>query len=191
MPKRMDEESHPMDEPLAATAPTETSSKKNRDYMSQTLAVFMSATTFCYVAIDLAGVNVPRYYPLLRDYSTVPIADQISMGFYGRVAVALAAGIILTVLHSIFLPLFRRLGLIRHPFGYGLMVTTVWFSAVVIILEEWHNWGIVKQKLDTGGLFNTEFGLFMMGALVLVIGILLTAGALRRAVILSSDKKAN
>ncbi len=176
-----------MDEPLTTTTPK----KNQRDYVSQTLAVFLSATSFCYIAIDLAGVNVPRYYPLLREFSIEPIADQISMGFYGRVVVALVAGIILTGLHSIFLPLFNRLGMLRHPFAYGLTTATIWFSATIIVLEEWHNWGIVKRKLEGGGMFNAEFGLFLLGIVGLVAGILLTAAALRRSVVLSSPKKSN
>ena len=184
----MDEETHPLDEQISAT---ESAPTKKRDLISQKLAVFLSSTSFCYMALDLAGVNLPRYYPVLRQFSVTPIKDQISMGFYGRVVYALAAGLAITLLFWIFSALFNRLGLLRHAFLYGVMTATVWFAAALIVVKEWHEWGLEKRELTGGGTINPEFGLFLLAVLIVGIGGMLTAAALRRGVVLSSAEKNN
>jgi hypothetical protein len=159
----------------------------SEDLLSKILAVFLTSSVFIYVALGVATVNLPRYYPALHKFSVTPIADQVSMGFYGRVVFALIGGILITLLFAIYIQILNRLGMFKPSFSYGIMLATVWFGAAIIVFEEWHVWGIEKRELAGGGILNAEFGLLMIGVLIMGVGVLLTAGALRRGVVLSNS----
>jgi len=154
--------------------------KKESSLFNISAAFFVISSSFSYIALGLAGVNVPRYYPELRVISIEPLADQISMGFYGKFIMALIVGIILTIGFAVFYPLLKKLELASLALTNKLMAGVVWFSVSLIVMEEWHKWGIEKRGLDAPTLFNTEMGLFLLGLLVFLLGILFTAAGISR-----------
>ncbi len=142
--------------------------------------VFVFSAAISYIALGLAHVNLPRYYPALRQVSIAPIKDAVAMGFYGRFFAAIIAALIITVAFLIFYPLLKKLDLTHLALTNKLMIAAVWFAASIIVIEEWHEWGIEKRGLDTTNFFNSEFGLFLLGLLVFFGGIFLTALGIAR-----------
>lgn len=137
--------------------------------------VFVFSAIVSYIILGLAHVNLPRYYPGLRQISIEPIKDAVAMGFYGRFFTALIMALILTGLFLIFYPLLKKLDLTRAGLINKLMIGAFWFGAAVIVVEEWHEWGIEKRALDTTNFFNSELGLFLLALLIFFGGVVLTA----------------
>ena len=119
--------------------------------------IFVSVSSLAYALMNLAGVNWPRYYPNLRDIALESIPGEIDMGFDGRFMVALLYGLIGVSIYLIISPIAQRFNLIKTSHAMLMMTTAFWSSLAMFVIEEWHDWGVVKRGLETAGLFNNEF----------------------------------
>jgi len=144
-------------------------------------AVFVISATVSYVLAGLASLNLPRYYPQLHSWSTVAMDGEIAMGLFGRFAWALVVGLVVALLYLLFS---RGISQLRKKvpaiFWASATAVTLSFGSAVIVVEEWHKWGLEKRGLEQGGLFNAELGLFLVGLAVFILGIGLLMLAWRR-----------
>jgi len=137
-------------------------------WFTTSVQVFLISASVAYVLIPMAGVNVAKYYPVLHVFSTAPLEGEISMGFYGRVFVALIFGIVISFLHAGLSPFMRKLGLIKSSSFTSRANAVVAFALAIIVVEEWHKWGIEKRGLDGTDFYNIEFALLLLGVFIFV-----------------------
>lgn len=157
--------------------------------LSAAAGIFVAASSAAYILVDLASVNLPRYYPVLHVFSVEPIKDQVAMGFYGRFIAALVAGVAVTALFLLLSPMLRGLKLVHVGYTTVFAATCAWLAIAVIVVEEWHEWGLVKRSLDTSAAVNGELLLAIIGLGVFLGGLLLTAAAVRRVAVLNPPKR--
>ena len=170
--------------------PTNRSHAESR-LLAAAIGIFVAASSAAYILVDLAGVNWPRYYPVLRVFSVVPIEGEVSMGFYGRFAVALAAGVLITAIFLLVSPILRALHLLRTGYVGIFAATSTWMATAIIVVEEWHVWGLEKRGLDNAEAINPELQLFGWGLAVFLVGMLLTVAAVRRVASLNPPPGSN
>ena len=153
------------------------------------LAIFVTGSAAAYVLVSVAGVNVPRYYPTLREFSYEIVPEAISMSLYGRMLYAFGAGLAVVIVHLILRPILAHIKLVKLRHLTVLAYTTVWFAISWIIVEEWHKWGIQKRGLDTTLPVNDEFYLAIIGLITFFGGVLLTAAGVKRVANVSHSAK--
>jgi hypothetical protein len=170
----------------------ETAHRSHTNLLVTTTLVGLVTACIAFAGIDSAGLNVWRYYPELRVFQTQVLQDQISMGFYGRVLVALGISVIAMLLYLVFYKVLYFFRLARIAYLSILAFGAIWIAASLIIWEEWHKWGIEARDVAGSGFVNVELGLFAVGMLVFLIGVFLSAsGAQRVAHISRASTSAN
>jgi|GEM_PF-6506512 len=166
--------------------------RKGSALFTSSIAIFVTAAAVCYIIVALAGVNVPRYYPTLRSFSFDDLAAQqsalISMRLYGRILFTLAGATVVTIGHLVLRPLFGRVKLIKTGYLTVFATVSIWFAASIIVVEEWHAWGIEKAEVQVSGIVNDALYLAGIGVLVFFGGILLTAFAVKRVAAIGRAK---
>lgn len=169
----------------ATPSPVSAQQRVGSRVLAATVGVFVAASSAAYVLVDLAGVNLPRYYPVLHVFSVEPIKDQIAMGFYSRCAAAFIAGLAVAAIYLLLSPLLRILHLVRTSQVTVVVSTVVWFAIATVVTQQWHEWGLVKRGLDTTTAVNGELVLFIVVLVGFCLGVVLTAGAVRRVAALN------
>lgn len=133
------------------------------------LMFFLAISSFSYVFSGITELNLPKYYPVLREWSMATL-EGVGMSFYAKVAVSLAASLVLSVVFYVIFPLLSKFvgNTSGHVLGFaqGVIVISLFF----FIGEEWHKWGIEKRKLDNGLFFNKELGFYII-LLILFMGL--------------------
>jgi len=150
--------------------------KKDSRLFTVSLMLFVSVGSLGYALTDLAGVNAPRYYPLLKIFSNQNLPDEIAMGHYGRLLTAVILGAIGVLIYLLISPVAHRFDLLHSHHVVVVMTTSVWMAVALIIIQEWHQWSIVERNLENGRFFDTEFWLLFGALNVLFFGLLFNAG---------------
>lgn len=150
--------------------------KRGSRLFTVSIMLFVSVGSLAYALVDIAGVNAPRYYPLLRTFSNQIIEDEIAMGHYGRFLSAIILGAIAVLIYLPISSLIKRFDLLHTAHVVVVMTTALWTSIALIILQEWHHWSNVDQGFDGGSFFDGEFLLLFVTLNILFFGILFNAG---------------
>ena len=146
-----------------------------------TVCFFLTITVFAYVFSGIAGVNLPRYYPVQNAWSTEKLEGP-SMGFYGKLALALVIGVTIAAAFYWVLPRAEHLLELRERGFKGLATTSLLIGILFFIVEEWRHWAIDKTGIEVTGFFNATLDLYLFG-----IGVFIALELL----ILSVEKKIN
>jgi hypothetical protein len=153
---------------------------KDKHYSSRVFTVsviiFVAASSISYALMNFASINVPHYYPALRIFSTELIEGQVAMAHFGRLATAFLFGLIALIIYWTLVPIIRRFDLLHTSHAMVMMSTALWLSIAIIVIEEWHTWGIAERDLDGPTLFNREFFLLFFGLLLFFFGLLFNSG---------------
>lgn len=128
---------------------------------------FVAISSFVYVFSGIAQINVPLYYPVLREWHVEKLKDAISMGFYSKLAFALVVGFVTAFVST----LFARRNNLNLDRLIGFTKASAVIGVLFFIAEEGHKWMIEKMKYDLEKFFfNYEMLVF-----VIVLGIFCTA----------------
>ena len=146
-----------------------------KDQKLKLICYFMIIATFIYVFSGLAGLNMPVYYPVLRQWSIIPIEKAVGMAYYGKLFFALVLGAAFAFLGS----------LVKRRFTneeelIGITKGTVILGLFFYLAEEWHKWGIEKMKFDTKNFLNYEFWYFLALTVLFVSILCIASGGCRR-----------
>ncbi|KKK60348.1 hypothetical protein LCGC14_3025270 [marine sediment metagenome] len=136
--------------------------------MFSALNFFLISAIFILVFSNLAGVNLPRYYPILHQWSVLPLEGP-SMGFFGTVGFVLSLAIPMTVIFYFLEPVLQVYMEIRFKTFKSLSTAFIIFGILFYVAKEWKKWGIDKMGLGVGGFLNSEFTFFL-----LLLGMFLT-----------------
>ena len=131
------------------------------------LNFFLILAIFILIFSNLSGVNLPRYYPVLHQWSVLPLNGP-SMGFFGAVGFVLLLAIPITVIFYSLEPVLQKYVEIRFKTFKSLSTASIIFGILYYVAKEWKKWGIDKMGLGVGGFLNSEFTFF-----TLVLGIFL------------------
>ena len=140
------------------------------------IIIFVATSSIAYALMNFAEINVPHYYPMLRIFSVDLLEGQVAMAHFGRLATALLFGLIGLIIYWVIVPLIRRFDLLHTSHAMVMMSTAIWLSVAIIIIEEWHTWGIAERGLDSPVFFNREFLLLFFGLLLFFFGLLFNSG---------------
>lgn len=125
-----------------------------------TLNFFLILSILILVFSNLVGINLPRYYPLLGQWSITSLGGP-SMGFFGAVGFAILLALPLTLLFYWFLPIKQKHLEIRFKTFKNLSTAFIIFGILYFIAKEWEKWGIEKMGLKGESFFGAEFWLFI------------------------------
>src|SRR3972149_9487293 len=75
--------------------------------------IFVAASSLAYALTNVAAINVPRYYPLLKIFSVELLEGQVAMAHFGRLATAFLFGLIALIIYWSIIPLIRRFDLLH------------------------------------------------------------------------------
>jgi len=178
---------HPTPPPLPKKHEHKRARRKGSALFSSSLAIFLAGSAASYMLVAVAGVNVPRYYPTLREFSYEVVPDVLSMSLYGRMLYALIGGLAVTIVHILLRPLLAQVKLVKLRYLTVLAYSVVWLTISWIIVEAWHDWGIQERGLDTTLPINDELYLAVIGLVTLFAGVLLTSAAVKRMAALSGS----
>lgn len=148
--------------------------KQERLYMA--FMFFIIMFSFAYVFSGIAGVNVPRYYPVDGVWTTGS-HDGPGMGYYGKIALVLPLSLLLAGAFYLAYPYnCRRLGFSGQWMRGAAVVSVIW-AILFYVGEEGHAWVLDKQSLTGGGFFNLElvFYVLLLAAFVALMKIFLLA----------------
>lgn len=148
--------------------------------LAATVGVFVATACAAYLLVEVAGVNVPLYYPTLQTFSVLPIAGQTGVAIYGQFAAALGMGLLAAAGFLLLSPVLRALHMLRVGFITVLAYTTTWLTVSLLVVKTWHDWGIERRGLETIAGINAELRLFFVGVAIFLLGVLITAAAVRR-----------
>jgi hypothetical protein len=166
----------------------ETTHRPHTNLLVTTVLVGLVTVCVSFVGVNVAGLNVWRYYPELRVFQTQAIEGQVSMGFYGRVLVALGIAAIAMLVYLVFYKALYFFRLARIAYLSILAFGAIWIAASLIVWEEWHKWGIEARDSADSGFFNAEFVLFVVGMLIFLVGVFLSASGAQRVVHISQTE---
>lgn len=126
-----------------------------------TLNYFLILAIFVLVFAKLSGLNLPKYYPLLREWSITPLPGP-AMGYFGAVGFSLLVALPLAILFYWFLPFIQRYQEIRYKTFKNLTTAFLLFGLLFFVAEEYKSWGIEKMGLKSESFFSPEFWLFLI-----------------------------
>lgn len=132
------------------------------------LNFFLISTIFILVFSNLVGVKLPRYYPLLLEWSITPL-ESPSMGFFGAVGFSILLALPLSILFYWLLPYKQKYLEIRFKTFKTLTTAFVLFGILYFVAKEWKEWGIEKMGLRSDSFFGPEFWLFVVVLLTFLI----------------------
>mgnify|MGYP005864160131 CR=1 FL=1 len=124
------------------------------------LNFFLILSVFILVFANLAKLHLPRYYPLLRQWSIVPLEGP-SMGYYGALGFALLLSLPLAILFYWLLPYKQKYLEIRFKTFKNLSTAFLLFGIFYFVAKEWQKWGIEKMGLKSASFFGPELWLFL------------------------------
>lgn len=133
------------------------------------LNFFLILSIFILVFGNLVGIKLPRYYPLLRQWSIIP-QEGPSMGFYGAVGFSLLVALPLAVIFYWLSPFLQRSLEIRFKTFKNLSTGFILLGLLYFVVKEGQKWGIEKMGLQGQTFLGPELWLF---ALVLLLFLLL------------------
>lgn len=133
------------------------------------LNFFLVLAIFILVFSNLIGLNLPKYYPLLRQWSILSLEGP-SMSYFGAVGFSILLALPLSILFYLALPYLQKYQEIRFKTFKTLSTASVLFGISYFVAKEWKKWGIEKMGLKSEKLFGTEFWFFI---LVLILFLLL------------------
>ncbi len=138
------------------------------------LNFFLILSTSILVFSNLIGVNLPRYYPSLRQWSILPLEGP-SMGFFGAVGFTLLLAFPITVIFYFLEPVLQKYLEIRFKTFKSLSTASLVFGILYFVAKEWRKWGIEKMGLSGGGFFNSELTFFIitLGLFLILLSLLL------------------
>lgn len=133
------------------------------------LNFFLILAIFILVFSNLVGLNLPKYYPLLRQWSISPLEGP-SMGYFGAVGFSILLALPLAILFYWLLPFTQKYSEIRFKTFKNLSTAFILFGILFFVAKEWKKWGIEKMGLKSETFFGSEFWLFVI---VLILFLLL------------------
>lgn len=137
--------------------------------------LFMIIAVFIYAFSGLAGINLPRYYPTLNQWSIAALEGP-AMGFFAKVPFALIPATTIAIIFYLAAPWLQAHIEIRLKTFKNFSTMAILFGMMFFVVEEWHSWGIVKQKLEGSGFFNAELNLLIIStAVFLLLGLVILA----------------
>lgn len=125
------------------------------------LNLFLISSIFILVFSNLIGINLAKYYPLLREWSIKPLEGP-SMGFFGAVGFAILLAFPLSLIFYFLAPYLQKYLEIRFKTFKNLSTAFIVFGIFYFVAKEWKKWGIEKIGLADGGFFNAEFWFFII-----------------------------
>lgn len=132
------------------------------------LNFFLVLSIFILVFSDLAGLNLPKYYPLSREWS-VKTLERPSMGYFGAVGFSILVALPISLLFYWFLPLKQKYLEIRFKTFKNLTTAFLLFGIFYFVAKEWKKWGIEKMGIKSEGFFGAEFWLFIFILILFLI----------------------
>jgi len=132
------------------------------------LNFFLILTIFILVFSNLIGLNLPKYYPLLREWSIAPLEGP-SMGFFSAVGFSILLALPLSILIYWFLPYKQKFLEIRFKTFKNLSTAFILFGIFYFVAKEWKKWGIEKMGLKSDSFFGPEFWLFIIVLVLFLI----------------------
>jgi len=124
------------------------------------LNFFLILAIFVLVFSHLIGLSLPKYYPLLRQWSIKPL-EGAGMGFFGAVGFSILLALPISILFYWFLPYKQRYLEIRFKTFKNLSTAFILFGILYFVAKEWKKWGIEKMGLKSESFFDAEFWLFV------------------------------
>lgn len=144
----------------------EKSIKSEYGQLTQSCRIFSALNFFLILAIfilvfsHLSGVNLPKYYPLLREWSIKPLEGP-AMGYFGIVGFSILLALPASILFYLTLPYKQKYLEIRFKTFKNLSTASILFGIFYFVAKEWGKWGIEKMGLKSEGFFGAEFWLFI------------------------------
>ena len=132
------------------------------------LNFFLILSILILVFGNLIGLKLPKYYPVLRQWSILP-KEGPAMGFYGLVAFSIIIALPLAILFYLFLPYKQKYLEIRFKTFKNLSTGFLLFGILYFVAKEWKKWGIEKMGLKSEGFFGPEFWLFLFILILFLI----------------------
>lgn len=124
------------------------------------LNFFLILSILILVFSNLVGLKLPRYYPLLGQWSIARLEGP-SMGFFGAVGFSILVALPLSILFYWLLPYKQRYLEIRFKTFKSLSAGFLLFGILYFVAKEWKKWGIEKMGLKSNEFFGPEFWLFI------------------------------
>lgn len=124
------------------------------------LNFFLMLSIFILIFSNLIGLHLPKYYPLLKRWSILPI-EGLSMGFFGAVGFSILLALPLSLLFYWVLPYKQKYLEIRFKTFKSLSTAFLLFGILYFVAKEWGKWGIEKTGLKSAEFFGAEFWLFV------------------------------
>lgn len=125
------------------------------------LNFFLILAIFVLVFSHLIGLNLPKYYPFLRQWSIAPLRG-VSMGFFSAVGFSILTALPLSILFYLVLPCKQKYLEIRFKTFKNLSTLAIIFGILYFAAKEWKEWGIEKMGLKSENFFSAEFWLFVV-----------------------------
>ncbi len=125
------------------------------------LNFFLILSIFILIFSNLIGLNLPKYYPLLRKWSILPLEGP-AMGYFGAVGFSILLALPFSILFYFVLPYKQRYLEIRFKTFKNLSTAFILLGIFYFIVEEYKSWGIEKIKLRSEGFLGVEFWLFLL-----------------------------
>lgn len=125
------------------------------------LNFFLILTVFVLVLSNILGLNLPKYYPALGQWSAAPLKG-IGMGFFGAVGFSIAVALPLSLVFYWLLPLRQKYLEIRYKTFKNLSTGFLLFGIFYFAAKEWKEWGIEKMGAKSAEFFGPEFWSFLV-----------------------------
>jgi hypothetical protein len=124
------------------------------------LNLFLILAIFVLVFSHLIGLNLPKYYPLLHQWSVSPL-QEVSMGFFSAVGFSILTALPLSILFYLVSPHKQKYLEIRFKTFKNLSTLAIIFGILYFAVKEWKEWGIEKMGPKSESFFSAEFWLFI------------------------------
>lgn len=124
------------------------------------LNFFLILTIFILIFSNLIGINLPRYYPLLGEWSILALEGP-SMGYYGAISFTFLLAFPLALIFYFLEPILQKYLEIRFKTFKSLSTAFIVFGIFYFIAKEWKKWGIEKMGPVSEGFLNVEFWFFI------------------------------
>ena len=125
------------------------------------LNFFLILAIFILIFSDLIGLNLPKYYPLLRAWSVSPLRGP-SMGYFSAVAFSIILALPLSILFYLILPYKQKYLEIRFKTFKNQSTGFLILGILNFIAKEWQKWGIEKMGLKSQNFPGAELRLFIV-----------------------------
>ncbi|MDO8424846.1 MAG: hypothetical protein Q7S70_02810 [bacterium] len=139
------------------------------------LNFFLLLSIFTLVFSNLLGLNLPKYYPLLYQWSVTPISGGVGMGYFAAVGFSLILALPLSFIFYLSLARAQKHLEIRYKTFKNLSTGFLLFGIFYFAAKEWKEWGIDKMGIKSTDFFGPEFWSFVviLGSFLALLKILL------------------